>query len=593
MPFSRILYIIFLIFFFLAPLAVWALGTWIRFDRHLHYYQIEEYKSNRYLRWIVSKPGRVLPLRPVGAALLTIAVMYLLEWTGIAEGSRTILLSIPVAIIGSIIAAWPQRKGEVKKAFHRTPRATRILLTACALAGLILAAPLILLVLDYFIPGALNIVPVPLQAFSSGADGAALSSLFSVDMVTFVYIGIVAFGLIVYLLTPVFLVLANALMTPVETTIRQRFIAQARDVMAQIQPKVIGITGSYGKTTTKNFIADILNGHYKAYPTPKSYNTLMGISIAINRDLAHNYAVDYFIVEMGAYVRGEIQQIAALTPPDIGVIVEVGPQHLERFGSLENIMKAKYELVKALPPDGVGVFNWDNPYVREMYERGYPQTRIAVSKTIAPESTPQGGPRFIASEINETLDGLNFKVTDAQTGASELFQVPVPGEHNVTNILLATAVAVHEGMALREIAYLVQRLKPSESRLVRREIAPGITVINDAYSANPAGVISALKALALHTTGRRVLITPGMVELGPLHEAENRKLGEAAAKAATDVILVGRQQTRPIWDGLRSAGFASERLQVVDKLSEAVDWYQRNLHPGDTVLFLNDLPDTY
>jgi UDP-N-acetylmuramoyl-tripeptide--D-alanyl-D-alanine ligase len=593
MPFSGILYLLFFLVLILAPLAVWMLGTWLRIYRHLHYYQLEEYKGNRYLRWIVSKPARALPLRPVAVALLTIAVLYFLDWIGIAEGGRAILLSVPLALIGSLIAAWPARKGEVKKPFNRTPRATRILITACILTGLMLATPPALFVLDRIIPGAADFILNPLQAFSRFAEDTLLSYLFYVDPVTFIYAGIVGFGLLAFLLTPLFLVLANALMTPVERTIRQRFIAQARDVMEQIHPKVIGITGSYGKTTTKNFIADILNGRYKAYPTPKSYNTLMGVSIAINRDLANNYAVDYFIVEMGAYVRGEIQQIAGLTPPEIGVIVEVGPQHLERFGTLENIMTAKYELIKALPPNGTGIFNWDNAYVRQMYEKGYPQTRIAVSRTASPDEALPNGPRFIASEITETLDGLTFKVTDMQTGMSEIFQTAVPGEHNVTNILLATAVAVHEGMALREIAYLVQRLKPSESRLVRRQISPGITVINDAYSANPAGVVSALKALSLHTSGRRVLITPGMVELGPLHEAENRKLGEAAAQAATDVILVGKEQTRPVSDGLRAAGFAAERLQIVDKLSEAVQWYQHNLHAGDTVLFLNDLPDTY
>lgn len=576
MPFSEILFLVILF----GPLLIWPVGTWMRIYRHLHYYQLEEYKSSRYLRWLLSKPVRWLPIRPVGVALLTIAVLLIFGWTTLAP------LAAPVAFLGSIIAAWPQPKGEVKKPFNRTPRATRILITACVLSGLTLSLPIVLYVIDRFIPGAV----APLIGIMTTLLPDAL---ISENTATMIYAVLVGYGLMVFLLTPLYLVLANILMTPVEAAIRQRFIAQARGIMQQVQPRVIGITGSYGKTTTKNFIADILNGRYKAYPTPKSFNTLMGVSIAINRDLTNNYAVDYFIVEMGAYVRGEIQQITELTPPQIGVMVEVGPQHLERFGSLENIATAKYELIKALPPDGVGIFNWDNPYIRDMYERGYPQTRIAISRTIAPDAVPAGGPRFVASDITETLDGLSFKVTDTQTSVSEMFSVPVSGEHNVTNILLATAVAVHEGMALRDVAYFAQRLKPSESRLVRREVAPGITVINDAYSANPAGVISALKVLSMYQTGRRLLITPGMVELGPLHETENRKLGEAAAQAATDVILVGREQTRPVFDGLKAAGFAPDRLQVVDKLSEAVQWYQRHLRAGDAVLFLNDLPDTY
>jgi UDP-N-acetylmuramoyl-tripeptide--D-alanyl-D-alanine ligase len=239
----------------------------------------------------------------------------------------------------------------------------------------------------------------------------------------------------------------------------------------------------------------------------------------------------------------------------------------------------------------VGIFNWDNPYVREMYERPYPNTRIAVSKTVSPDAPD--APRLVASDIEESLAGLRFTVTDRETGAREEFVTGVVGEHNVTNILLATAVALHEGMSLQDVAFEVRQLKPAESRLVRQTTAQGITIINDAYSANPAGVVSALKVLGMHHTGRRLLITPGMIELAQLHEPENRKLGQIAEKYATDVILVGKEQTRPIYAGLMDAKFPTEHLQVVDTLSEAVAWYQAHLKAGDTVLFLNDLPDTY
>ena len=121
---------------------------------------------------------------------------------------------------------------------------------------------------------------------------------------------------------------------------------------------------------------------YQTYATPKSYNTLMGISLAINRDLADDYRTEYFIIEMGAYVEGEIARICQLTPPDIAIVTEVGPQHLERFGSLEKLKKAKYEIVSNLPPDGVAVFNWDNLYIREMIAQGYPETRLTVSREL-------------------------------------------------------------------------------------------------------------------------------------------------------------------------------------------------------------------
>jgi UDP-N-acetylmuramoyl-tripeptide--D-alanyl-D-alanine ligase len=389
------------------------------------------------------------------------------------------------------------------------------------------------------------------------------------------------FGFVLFIAAPLALVAGNFLMQPVETAQRQRFVNRARRALQEVNPVVIGITGSYGKTSTKTYLAHILNGRFHAYPTPKSYNTLMGVCLAINNDIAGNHNIDYFICEMGAYVEGEIREICDLVHPSISMVVEVGPQHLERFGSLENIATAKYEIIKALPPDGVGVFNLDNPHIRAMEQRGYPETRLTVG----------AAGRFSASEITETLDGLRFTVSDAQTGTSEVFTTPLLGQHNVTNILLATAVAVNEGMALKEVALRVRTPQPAESRLTRQTNAQGITILNDGYSANPVGVVHALRALALYP-GRRLLITPGMVELGDLMAQENRKLGEIAAQHASDVILVGKGAA-PIQEGLLSAGFAPERLQTVETLGEAVRWYQSNLKPGDTVLFLNDLPDTY
>ena len=183
--------------------------------------------------------------------------------------------------------------------------------------------------------------------------------------------------------------------------------------------------------------------------------------------------------------------------------------------------------------------------------------------------------------------------THVTSGERALITTEVVGEHNVTNLLLCIAVAYHEGIPLRDIARRIRSLQPAESRLVLNKTAAGITIINDAYSANPKGVVSALQVLGLHESGARLLITPGMIELGELQEAENRKLGLLAAQHATDIILVGKTQTQPIVDAIQSTSFDRSRLRVVETLQESVDWYQQHLRAGDTVLFLNDLPDTY
>ena len=400
-------------------------------------------------------------------------------------------------------------------------------------------------------------------------------------------------GFALFLLAPLLLMAGNALMGPVEAALRRRYLKQAAATLDKLQPKIIGITGSYGKTTTKHFLRDIMSVRYPTYATPKSYNTLMGVSLAINRDLADDYRSEYFISEMGAYVEGEIARICQLTPPDIAIVTEIGPQHLERFGSLDNIRRAKYELIKNLSADGVAVFNWDNPYIRDMIGEAYPPTRLAVSRQASLEDARAQKLTWVASDVSESLNGLAFRACHLPSGEHAQITTAVVGEHNVTNLLLCIAVAYHEGIPLRDIAARIRGLRPAESRLAAETTASGITIINDAYSANPAGVVSALKVLRLHDSGKRLLITPGMVELGALQDSENHKLGLLAAECATDIILIGKSQTAAIYAAIQSTDFDQSRIHTLEALDEAVNWYRQNLRAGDTVLFLNDLPDTY
>ena len=525
--------------------VVWLAGTWLRIVHQARFYQIEEYMGGRYFGWLLKHRRRLLPFRPIGAWLVGLTLAWLMD-------SHVAV----IVIIAALIAVIPQPEREIKKPLVRTRRMTRILLTS-----FVISATAHFFVLNWL----------------ANADVLAVS----------------AAGMGVYLLAPMWLAGGNVLMRPVEAGLRRRYLAHARRTLAGINPKIIGITGSYGKTTTKAFLRDILSLRYHTYATPKSYNTLMGISLAINRDLGDDYRTEYFISEMGAYVPGEIEAICQLTPPDVAIVTDIGPQHLERFGTLENTSRAKYEIIKNLKPDGVGVFNWDNEYVRSMAARGYPETRLTVSRELDSGQARRQGVTWIAGDIEESLAGLSFTVTHVESGERARLQTGLMGEHNVTNLLLCIAVAYHEGIFLRDIVLRIRTLKPAESRLVRQTSAAGITIINDAYSANPRGAASALKVLGLHEGGRRLLITPGMIELGPMQDAENRKLGELAARSATDVILIGREQTRPILAGLAASDFDMARVQVFETLAEAVTWQRQHLAAGDTALFLNDLPDTY
>jgi len=538
--------------------AIWLLGAWIRICQQARFYQIEEYMSGRYLRWILARKERALPARSIAAWILGVAIGGLL-----AESPGSSVPQI-IAIFAAAVAVYPARELEVKKSLAATPRMKRLLVSACMLSVLLFAALL-----------------------------KAVSAYAPPDMDLLGLVATSSIGFALFVLAPIWLVAGSFILQPLESLLRRRYLQRAADTLDKVKPKVIGITGSYGKTTTKNFLRDILGARFRAYATPKSYNTLMGISLAINRDLADDYRSEYFISEMGAYVEGEIDRICQLTPPDIAIVTEVGPQHLERFGTLNNVKEAKYEIVRNLPPNGVAVLNWDNPYIREMAAKGYPETILTISRELNEVAARAQGLTWIAHDVLETLEGLSFSVMRLASGEEAQIKTAILGEHNVTNLLLCIAVAHHEGIALRDIALRISSLKPAESRLARDQTAAGITIINDAYSANPKGVISALKVLGMHERGARLLVTPGMIELGDLQDEENHKLGLLAAEYATDIILIGKAQTQPIARAIQSTSFDLSRLLVVETLTESIAWYQQNLKAGDTVLFLNDLPDTY
>ncbi|MCE2490505.1 MAG: UDP-N-acetylmuramoyl-tripeptide--D-alanyl-D-alanine ligase, partial [Anaerolineae bacterium] len=412
---------------------VWLAGCCHQIYRQALFLQLEEYQVGRYLRWLAGRRSRWLPRRPLLALLVGSAMMLLL---GEAPGAMLpVYLALPVALL----ANWPRTGAEVKKGFRVTWRARRLLSVAWVLALLIASLPVI--------------------ASGGIADGPLQPLLWT------------AAGCLLVLLAPLLLVSASLLLRPAEALLRQRFVARARTILIEAGPTVIGITGSYGKTSTKVYLQHILNGHFRVGATPKSYNTLMGICLALNQDLVEDRSLDYYIVEMGAYIPGEIAEICDLARPEISIVTAIGPQHLERFGSIENIVSAKYEIISALPADGVAVLDRDNPHLREMARRGHPDTVLTASCEEIPADPSPDDPRLVAADIQESLDGLRFKVEDRRSGECVEFSTSLLGRHNVSNILLAAAVARNEGMSLRDIAWRVRSLQPAEARLARERTA--------------------------------------------------------------------------------------------------------------------------
>ena len=392
------------------------------------------------------------------------------------------------------------------------------------------------------------------------------------------------------------LTVANLLIYPLERTINGAYLLSARKRIKALQPRVIGITGSYGKTSTKYILHQILSQKFNTLMTPDSYNTPMGICKVIRGDLAPEHEI--FIVEMGAYKRGDIRELCNLASPEIGVLTAVGPQHLERFKSIENIAKGKYELIESLPPGGLAVFNCDNEICAELADKRE-QDRNPVRRYATepfPVTSVSEKVDLTATNIRHTTEGLAFTahvgVGTADIADAEI-QTQLLGHHNVSNILAAMAVAIECGMTVEEIREAIVNVEPVPHRLQLTTGVGNVTIIDDSFNANPVGAKTALEVLTEIGDGKKVLVTPGMVELGEREYEENKRFGEQAADVCDLVILVGPTRTRPILDGLKAVEYPSQQIIVALNLEEVKQHLATQVTAGDVVLFENDLPDNY
>ena len=382
-----------------------------------------------------------------------------------------------------------------------------------------------------------------------------------------------------FALGPYLPIISNVINSPVEHYISRSFIKKAmRSLNAMPDLTVIGITGSYGKTSVKFYLDTLLSSKYEVLTTPESYNTPMGVVKTINNSLKPTHKI--FLCEMGARNTGDIREICDIVHPKHGIITSIGPQHLESFRTIDNILHTKFELADALPSDGKLFLNYDSEYIRN-----YNKNTAAVTYSSF------GNGNYNASDIRTSIHGTTFTVT-APDGKSSEFVTKLIGSHNVINVLGAIAVANTLGISLDDLRIPVRRLLPVEHRLNMIE-RNGITIIDDAYNSNPVGAKAALDTLSMFED-TKILVTPGMVELGSEEAALNRKFGEQAAVSADYIILVDRLQTEPIAEGIRSAGFDESHLFIADDFGDAMNHAYSIPGEGHKVILLeNDLPDNY
>jgi UDP-N-acetylmuramoyl-tripeptide--D-alanyl-D-alanine ligase len=383
---------------------------------------------------------------------------------------------------------------------------------------------------------------------------------------------------------PVLLVAADFVLTPVQAAINAAFRSRAQARLRAVDPLVIGVTGSFGKTSVKLAIAGLVGPEGTAFPTPGSYNTPMGVCRAINEGLSPTHR--FFIVEMGAYKEGDVAELCSFVGPRIGVLTAIGPAHLERFGSIGAIRRAKSEIVSSLPRDGTAVMNVDDPEVRELADS---TTSVEVVRY---GLDPSAEPHITAADIETSPEGTRFMLSDVRDSSEVRAQTSLLGRHALGHVLAAVAVARVVGRTLKELVEPISNLQPPDHRLKILKGVGGVTVIDDAFNSNPDGAAAALEVLDAMPARRKVVVTPGMIELGPLQREANEAFGQQAAATADLLIVVAKVNRDAIVTGATRTRSRADVI-TVDSLEEATAALNSRLGSGDVVLFENDLPDQY
>lgn len=377
--------------------------------------------------------------------------------------------------------------------------------------------------------------------------------------------------------------IANLFNVPVEKCVYYKFYLQATKKLKKMeQLKVVGITGSYGKTSCKNILSDILNVKMVAHPSPKNLNTEYGLMITVNNHL--DKFDDVFIAEMGAYKRGEIHTLCKLVHPKYGILTTIGLAHLESFGSEENIQKTKFELIESLPGDGVAVLNGDDPK-QLSYQIHSDCKKIWIgihNKDVD----------VYADHIRCNKDGSTFDCHFRGEEKIYFFETKLLGNNNIYNLLSAIALAKEFGMNMDEIKMGVRKVKPIEHRLEIKKVS-NFYMLDDAYNSNPVGAKMAVEVLAM-MPGTKVVVTPGMIELGKKEDEANETFGMQIAAVADYVILIGEKKTKPIYEGLIKGGFDSKKIYILNDVKESFSFITHLKGEEDIyALYENDLPDSY
>ena len=501
---------------------------------YLHLFQQEEYDNRRFVNWIVANRGWD---RRVSLVLLAIVAVELILR---ALAPREIFIGLAaLTLLGAAALERDPRKA-AKKKLAMTARARRIYGIALALTALL-------------------------------GVGAALIGEF------------VLAWLVAVQLVPLALVAANLVLMPLEARVQRRYWNEARARLDQLKPTVIAITGSYGKTSVKHIIGHVLETAAPTLMTPGSVNTAMGIARVIRERLQPQHR--YFVVEMGAYGIGSIRRLCELTPPHLGIITAIGKAHYERFKSLDTVSRAKFELAEAAR-DNRGSVIVAADTLAFVWPRQFVERHRDMTITVG-DAEPAD---LVIEHLRQDRDGVVAAIR--WRGERYELRAPLYGLHQGRNIALAFAAACSLGLSPEDIATSLKSTPQIAHRLEVKRQPNGTVVIDDAYNSNPVGFASALALLDVLRPpgGRRILVTPGMVELGAEHDSEHTRIGRLAAEHVDVLLAVAPHRIAPLVAAFSQAAPNREIVPCAG-FAEARAWLDRNLKSDDVVLIENDLPD--
>ena len=387
-------------------------------------------------------------------------------------------------------------------------------------------------------------------------------------------------SLLIYM-NPFVLMISNILNMPIEKMVGHYYKSKAMNKLKEMKNlKVIGITGSYGKTSSKNILYDVLDIKYNVFKTPKNYNTPNGMMLSINNYL--DKFNDYFIAEMGAFQKGEIKELCDMMHPTYGILTRIGTAHLESFGSRENIRDGKFELIESLPKDGIGILNKDD----EM-QRSYKLKNTCKIVWIGIDEDAD----VKAINIKLSPNGTEFDCIFKGDENKYHFRTKLLGKANIYNILASIALGKELGVSIEQLIQGVLSVTPVEHRLELKKMGD-IHIIDDAYNSNPVGSKMALDVLNL-MPGKKIIVTPGMIEMGKEQDEINKNFGRQIADVCDEVILIGEMQTKPIYEGLKEKGYKEEHIHILNDVRLAFPLIGK-LKEGETYALLeNDLPDMF